>query len=73
MTRARELVDDAVALLEQHGFVPEVSNGGKHMKIKWRDERRGYTLVISQSPSDRCARQNSLTVLRRILRNGGAR
>jgi hypothetical protein len=78
MTRATELVDDAVSLLRDHGFVPVVSNGGKHIRVTWRDERRRYTLFISQSPSDRHARLNSRAVLRRILRtnsapNGGTR
>ena len=32
MNRATELVHDAVTLLQEHGFVPTVSNGGKHIK-----------------------------------------
>jgi hypothetical protein len=71
MTRAHELVADAVGLLREHGFVPTVSNGGKHLKVQWFDHGRRYTLVISQSPSGQHARLKSRAVLRRILRNGG--
>jgi hypothetical protein len=71
MNRASELVHDAVALLRDHGFTPTVSNGGKHIRVRWFDQGRRYTLVISQSPSDRQARINSRAVLRRILRNNG--
>jgi len=72
MKRAAELVHDAVSLLREHGFAPTVSNGGKHLKVRWFDRGRRYTLVISQSPSDRQARINSLTTLRRLLRASGA-
>ena len=71
--RARELVDDAVAILAAHGFTPIVTNGGKHLKIRWFDHGRRYTLTVPASPSDKRARLNSRAVLRRILRsNGGA-
>jgi hypothetical protein len=72
MTRARELVRDAVAQLRAHGFAPSISNGGKHIKVRWFDHGRRYTLFISQSPSDQYARLNSRAVLRRILRGNGA-
>jgi len=73
MNRATELVHDAVALLKSHGLVPTVSNGGKHLKVRWFDQGRRYTLFISASPSDRRGRLNSRAVLRRILRsNRGA-
>jgi hypothetical protein len=78
MNRARELVDDAVRLLRGHGFVPTISNGGKHVRVRWFDHGRRFTLFISQSPSDRHARTKSRTLLRRLLRangtpeNGGA-
>jgi hypothetical protein len=71
MNRASELVRDAVVLLRAHGFLPMVSNG-KHIKVRWFDHGRRYTLIVSQSPSDQHARLNSRAVLRRILRiNGG--
>ena len=70
-SRTNELVGDAVTLLQECGFVPTVSNGGKHIKVRWFDQGRRFTLVISQSPSDRLARQRSLGTLRRILRNNG--
>lgn len=71
MTRTTELVRDAVAMIRDHGFIPTVSNGGKHIKVRWFDQGRRYTLVISQSPSDRDARLKSRAVLRRLLRNNG--
>ena len=70
MKRAAELVHDAVALLRGHGFVPTVSNGGKHLRVRWLDHGRRHTLYIPASPSDWRARANSRAVLRRILRNG---
>jgi hypothetical protein len=74
VNRARELVDDAVALLESRGFVPTVSNGGKHVRVRWFDHGRRYTLYVPATPSDHRARLNSRAVLKRILRaNGGAR
>jgi hypothetical protein len=71
MTRARELVDDAVALLRDHGFDPVISNGGRHLRIRWFDRGRRYTLYVPSTPSDKRARLNSRAALRRILRNGG--
>jgi hypothetical protein len=73
MNRAGELVRDAVTMLQRHGFDPVISNGGKHAKVRWFDQGRRYTLVVSQSPSDRHARINSLAILRRMLRNNGGR
>jgi hypothetical protein len=72
MNRATELVCDAVALLRGRGFAPTVSNGGKHIKVRWFDQGRRYTLIIPQSPSDRRSRLNSRAVLRRILRANGS-
>jgi hypothetical protein len=73
MKRAAELVDDAVNLLRDRGFVPTVSNGGKHTKVCWHDMGRRFTLYIPATPSDHRVRLNSRAVLRRILRgNGGA-
>ena len=72
MNRAAELVNDAVSLLRDRGFVPTVSNGGKHTKVRWFDQGRRFTLYIPATPSDHRARLNSRAVLKRILRNGGA-
>jgi len=73
VNRATELVDDAVNLLRARGFIPTVSNGGKHRKVSWFDHGRRYTLYIPASPSDQRSRLNSRATLRRILRsNGGA-
>jgi hypothetical protein len=70
--RARELVNDAVALLRDNGFIPTVSNGGRHLRVRWLDHGRRYTLFIPTSPSDVRARLNSRAVLRRILRVSGS-
>jgi hypothetical protein len=77
MNRSEELVADALALLHAHGFTPSISeNGGKHIKIRWLDAGRRYTLVISRSPSDNRARHESRATLKRLLRrpaeNNGA-
>jgi hypothetical protein len=71
MNRAQELVHDAVRRLRAHGFRPVVSNGGKHVRVRWFDRGRRYTLFISASPSDRRTRLNSRAVLRRLLRIHG--
>ena len=73
MNRAAELVHDAVVMLRDRGFVPTVSNGGKHVRVRWVDDGRRYTLYIPASPSDHRTRLNSRAVLRRILRNNGGR
>jgi hypothetical protein len=67
VTRSEELVADALALLHAHGFVPDVSMG-RHIKIRWLDAGRRYTLVISRSPGTSYARQQSKATLRRLLR-----
>jgi hypothetical protein len=72
VNRAAELVHDAVTMLRDRGFVPTVSNGGKHTKVRWFDQGRRFTLYIPATPSDHRARLNSRAVLKRILRNGGA-
>ena len=69
--RANELVCEAVEILTAHGFTPTVSNG-RHIKIRWFDRARRFTLIVPATPSDHRARLNSRAVLRRILRaNGG--
>jgi hypothetical protein len=73
MNRAAELVHDAVSLLRDRGFVPTVSNGGRHLRICWFDSGRRYTLYIPSTPSDHRARLNSRATLRRILRSNGGR
>ena len=71
MNRATELVDDAVTLLKSRGFVPTVSNGGRHVRVRWHDQGRRFTLYIPATPSDHRARLNSRAVLKRILRSKG--
>ena len=68
MNRVAELVDDAVTLLRDRGFVPIVSDGGKHVRVRWFDRGRRYTLYVPSTPSDYRSRLNSRAVLRRLLR-----
>jgi hypothetical protein len=68
MSRADELIHDAVSLLRDRGFVPIVSDGGKHVRVRWFDRGRRYTLYVPSTPSDYRSRLNSRAVLRRLLR-----
>jgi hypothetical protein len=69
MIRRKELIADALALLHTRGLVPRISeNGGKHIKIRWLDTGRRFTLVISRTPSSSNARQQSRATLKRLLR-----
>jgi hypothetical protein len=69
-SRAEGLIADALSLLHAHGFVPSIQeNGGKHVKIRWNDAGRRFTLVISRSPGDNYARLNSRATLKRLLRS----
>jgi hypothetical protein len=73
MNRSEELVADALALLHAHGFAPQIQeNGGRHIKIRWNDSGRRFTLIISRTPSDIYARQKSRATLKRLLRSGTA-
>jgi hypothetical protein len=70
MNRSEELVADALGLLHAHGFTPRIQeNGGKHIKIRWSDAGRRFTLVIARTPSDSRARHQSRATLKRLLRN----
>jgi hypothetical protein len=76
MTRRHRstLVREAVATLVARGFVPIVSDAGKHPKICWIDRKgRRCILVISRTPSDHRSRVNSLALLRRLLRTNEER
>ena len=68
MTRSEELVADALGLLHKHGHNPRIQENGRHIKIRWFDYGRRYTLIISRSPGDIHARQQSRAVLKRLLR-----
>lgn len=69
MNRAQELIADALAMLHAHGLTPRIAeSSGKHIKIRWLDAGRRHTLVISRSPSDTRARQESRATLKRLLR-----
>ena len=71
--RSEELIADALALLHAHGFVPRIlEGGGRHIKIRWLDAGRRFTLVISRSPGDSRARQASRATLKRLLRSSTA-
>jgi hypothetical protein len=67
--RREELIADALQLLHAHGFTPSIKENGRHIKIRWFDFGRQYTLVVSKSPSDVSARQNSRATLKRLLRS----
>jgi hypothetical protein len=67
MTRREELIADALALLHAHGFMPSIQES-RHIKIRWRDDRRNFVLIISRTPSDSRARQQSRATLKRLLR-----
>jgi hypothetical protein len=67
--RANGIVRMTLDLLEQRGFTPTISNGGKHLKIKWHDGNRTFTVIVSRSPSDRRAINNARATLQRILRH----
>jgi hypothetical protein len=68
------LVRDAIEMLAARGFTPAVINGTKHPKICWIDNRgRRCILVTSKTPSDHRTRENSLALLRRLLRTNEER
>jgi hypothetical protein len=69
--RRNELVRQAVQVLTAHGFTPAVEQG-RHIKIRWFDGERRQQLIVSRSSSDHRALLNSLSTLRRIIRNSGA-
>ena len=70
MARANGIVRMTLDTLAAHGITPVLRNGGKHLKIKWHDGNRTFTVVVSRSPSDRHAITVARQTLRRILRNG---
>jgi hypothetical protein len=71
MIRHTGIVRMTLDMLQKHGFTPTVRNGSKHLKIKWRDGNRTFTVVVSRSPSDRNAIGSARTTLKRILRTNG--
>jgi hypothetical protein len=68
-SRSEELIADALQLLHAHGHVPQIQENGKHVKIRWVDFGRRYTLIISRSPGTDHARQQSRATLKRLLRS----
>jgi hypothetical protein len=72
MNQHNHIMRETLALLKQHGFVPTVANGSKHLKIRWVDGNRTFTVVVSRTPSDRHAITVARQTLQRILRNGRA-
>jgi hypothetical protein len=73
MKRASPLVRDAVEMLVARGFAPTVNDSSRHPKISWIDDNgRRCILVISRTPSDHRTRENSLALLRRLLRTNAA-
>jgi hypothetical protein len=69
MTCREELIADALRLLHEHGFTPQIQENGRHIKLRWNDFGRRYTLVISRTPGNSNARQQSRATLKRLLRN----
>jgi hypothetical protein len=69
MNRRNGIVRMTLDTLAAHGITPVLRNGGKHLKIRWHDGNRTFTVVISRSPSDRNAANNARRTLKRILRN----
>jgi hypothetical protein len=64
---ANELLDDALSTLRAHGFRPRIIQG-KHYKIRWDDNGRQQTFIVSRSPSDAYrAIHKSRAALRRRL------
>lgn len=73
MIPANAMMREALDTLRARGLMPIVKQGGKHVKIKWRDRGRSYTLVVARSPSGNRAQQNSRATLRRLLNGTGSR
>jgi hypothetical protein len=69
VNRYNGIVRMTLDTLAAHGITPVLRNGGKHLKIRWHDGNRTFTVVISRSPSDRNAANNARRTLKRILRN----
>jgi hypothetical protein len=72
MNQHHAIMRETLEILKAHGFVPTVANGSKHMKIRWVDGNRTFTVVVSRSPSDRNAEHKARATLRRILRRSVA-
>jgi hypothetical protein len=69
MNRHNGIVRMTLDTLAAHGITPQLRNGGKHLKIRWSDGNRTFTVVVSRSPSDRNAANNARRTLKRILKN----
>ena len=69
MARANGIVRMTLDTLAAHGITPVLRNGGKHLKIRWHDGNRTFTVVVSRSPSDRNAVHKARATLKRILKN----
>lgn len=63
--RREELIADALALLRAHGLTPSIRENGKHVKIRWLDCGRNFTLIVSKTPGTSHARQQSRATLQR--------
>lgn len=70
MPRSSELLSDALHLLHEAGFEPQIEHS-RHVKVRWCDsDGRSHCVVISRSPSCARARQNNRALLRHLLRGG---
>jgi hypothetical protein len=63
------IIRDALSTLREHGITPEIQNGGVHVKLRFRNNLgASCMLVISRTPSRRCAIRQSRGQLQRLLR-----
>jgi hypothetical protein len=62
---------EALEILAAHGLVGILDWSGPHLKVRWVLAGRPQMLVISRTPSDRRAAANNVSILRRLLREGG--
>jgi hypothetical protein len=69
VNRHNGIVRMTLDTLAAHGITPVLRNGGKHLKIRWHDGNRTFTVVVSRSPSDRNAVHKARATLKRILKN----
>jgi hypothetical protein len=61
------MLDEALTTIRAAGFEPNVARN-RHWKVSWTDGRgRTRILVIAFTPSNRRARAQSRSILRRLL------
>jgi hypothetical protein len=68
--RRPPMLREAVAALASAGHSVDVDLTSGHYKVSWTAAGRRHLLVLSRSPSDRRAKANSRSLLRRLLEEG---